>query len=84
MTYLVINTFICAERLDPITLLLSTCDTNNGLTSDNVLGDLDKDGSDGTDISMMSRMTNRMTHPAAPETTTTCSFFNSETLKAPK
>jgi len=46
--YLVIDTFICTEGLDPVALLLTTGNTDNGLTSDNVLGDLNKDGSDGT------------------------------------
>ena len=54
-TYLVVDTVICTERLDPIALLLTTGDTDDGLASDDVLGNLDKDGSDGTDISISSR-----------------------------
>jgi hypothetical protein len=52
-TYLVIDTFICTEGLDPVTLLLTTGDTDDGLASNNVLGNLDKDGSNGTTISIL-------------------------------
>ena len=82
--YLVIDTFVCTEGLDPIALLLTTGDTDDGLTSDDVLSDLNKDGSDGTAHEYIAALRYRETYPAAPETTTTCSFFNSETLKAPK
>jgi len=51
-TYLVIDTIVCTEGLDPVALLLTTGDTDDGLTADNVLGNLNKDGSDGTTISM--------------------------------
>ena len=54
-TYFVVDTVICTEGLDPIALLLTTGDTDDGLTSNNVFGNLDKDGSDGTDISISPR-----------------------------
>ena len=54
-TYLVVDTVICTEGLDPIALLLTTGDTDDSLTSNNVLGNLNKDGSDGTGISILSR-----------------------------
>ena len=54
-TYLVVDTVICTEGLDPIALLLTTGDTDDSLTSNNVLGNLNKDGSDGTDISISPR-----------------------------
>jgi hypothetical protein len=51
--YLVIDTFVGTEGLDPVALLLTTGDTDDGLTSDNVLCDLNKDGSNGTNISIL-------------------------------
>lgn len=51
MTHLVVDALVGAERLDPVTLLLASGNTNDLFATDNLLGNLDKDGSNGTALS---------------------------------
>jgi hypothetical protein len=53
MTHLVVDALVGAERLDPVTLLLASGNTNDLFATDNLLGDLHENGSNGTALSAL-------------------------------